>query len=338
MKENVRKEIKIILKSLLYLPIIFLTICSCASFINTNSFPFAILITLSFPIWLILSLLTVVFSFTNRTRLYTYVIGLLINSPNIYKFCPINIENNPNKDDLTIVSYNVRGFNSRSTTDTTYYKKYAEVFKIINADIILFQEGSTIYFSNLKKIIYDKYKYQINAKPPKIQHSILGAFSKYPIIDYKIIDTTSTNTCAVFHINLPQNDTLTILNCHFVSNRFKEGESTISQLMKAANLRGIQVDKIADYIDNHKSDKIILVGDFNDIPISYTYRKLSNRLKDCFVACGNGFGRTYYNTVFPLRIDNIFCDEHWTPTFCDVKEQIKLSDHYPIVATLKRNK
>ena len=76
----------------------------------------------------------------------------------------------------------------------------------------------------------------------------------------------------------------------------------------------------------------LVVGDFNDNPLSYTYYRLLRGRKDSFVKAGKGFGSTY-RTLWPLlRIDYILYPQDLEAVSYTVPH-VKYSDHYPIIAT-----
>ena len=52
---------------------------------------------------------------------------------------------------------------------------------------------------------------------------------------------------------------------------------------------------------------IIICGDFNDTPLSYTYKKIKSNLIDSFTISGSGIGDSYVKIPM-LRIDYIFHD------------------------------
>jgi endonuclease/exonuclease/phosphatase family metal-dependent hydrolase len=82
---------------------------------------------------------------------------------------------------------------------------------------------------------------------------------------------------------------------------------------------------------------VIVCGDFNDTPLSYTIHTIRHGLKDSFTEKGRGFGRTYIGSNVPLRIDNVFADPSFNFTSHEVGN-IDLSDHLPVVTTLWLNK
>ena len=82
---------------------------------------------------------------------------------------------------------------------------------------------------------------------------------------------------------------------------------------------------------------VILLGDFNDTPVSFTLSTLkgssSTELFDAFSKGGEGLGATYVGDVSGLRIDYIlYADEFELHSFNTYP--VELSDHRPISAVL----
>ena len=319
-------------KNLIYLPIVFLSLSSCSVYLNPASFPFASLISLSFPIWLILSLITLLFSVLDKKVFLVYFVGLIINYYPIYNFFPFHIVNSVENSDLKIASYNVHNFRIGNEIDTIYQKQFISAFKDLQTDMIFYQEGGQA--RRLKDDLLDKYPYQLNTMTKK--NSNIGVFSKYPILSLDIIDTTSSNTSAIFYIQLPSGDTLSVLNCHLASFKLKDNYFNISKFLSVSRQRAEQVDSICRFLDKHDTSNMIVLGDFNEIPNSYSHRKFTDRLTDCFTTSGLGLGSTYRKFLLPLRIDHIFCGNKWEPKSCQVYDKYDLSDHYPIIATLRK--
>ena len=85
---------------------------------------------------------------------------------------------------------------------------------------------------------------------------------------------------------------------------------------------------------NKSPHRNIVCGDFNNTQFSNVYKIVKGNLQDSFLESGSGFGRTYDLWKLPLRIDYILAD----PDFEVVSHQnfdVKLSDHYPVMATLR---
>ena len=99
----------------------------------------------------------------------------------------------------------------------------------------------------------------------------------------------------------------------------------------------VNTAEVAAFVEQHKDKNIILCGDFNDTPVSYSHYQLGKNLKDCYVATANGLGRTYNRYAMLVRIDHILCSPHfWKPYSCHIDNQVNYSDHYPIICYLQR--
>ena len=77
-----------------------------------------------------------------------------------------------------------------------------------------------------------------------------------------------------------------------------------SRLKSAFVLRAEQAQIIANYIKDSPYP-VIVMGDFNDTPQSYAYRKIRKGIHDAFRLAGGGFGNTYSGDLPSFRIDFI---------------------------------
>jgi endonuclease/exonuclease/phosphatase family metal-dependent hydrolase len=184
-------------------------------------------------------------------------------------------------------------------------------------------------------------------------------FTKFPVIKKGVVRTKEKSERNIFalwcdlHVN---SDTVRVYNVHlqsigFTSNEeslFDENEknnkefetkskSTARKLKRAFIGRSIQVEALASNIDSCKYP-VFLVGDFNDTPVSHTYRKLRGKLKDAFLDSGSrGIGKTY-NGPFPsFRIDYMFFPDKYESAEFKVLNRY-YSDHFPISCRFRKIK
>lgn len=108
------------------------------------------------------------------------------------------------------------------------------------------------------------------------------------------------------------------------------------RLAKALRIRAQQADDIAA-VASRANGNVILCGDFNDTPYSYSYRTIKGSMTDAFANSGIGYGNTYHQHHLLFRIDHIFykgtieaVDAYIPKSYC--------SDHYPVVATFVNRK
>lgn len=113
--------------------------------------------------------------------------------------------------------------------------------------------------------------------------------------------------------------------------------SIVRRLVKNNQKRAEQAKMVADFLaETHY--KVILCGDFNDTPLSYTYRLLAKGLDDTFSEQAYGFAYTYNTQYKLLRIDNILVSPEIEVHSYEVDNNIDLSDHYPVISRVKIKK
>lgn len=89
----------------------------------------------------------------------------------------------------------------------------------------------------------------------------------------------------------------------------------------------------------HCHEPLILCGDFNALPRSKSYQKLTYRLHDCESLLPGRRRRQTFPASYPLyRIDYIFVSKEWKvrDVFVPRTELLKIaSDHLPVIAELE---
>ena len=269
---------------------------------------------------------------------------------------PINGLDTPPDDALKLVSYNVCGYGGNYKYEHGF-EKVLDYLIEEQADIVCLQEDIDTWRRYCFKQYEERglqYNDTIVLCNDNTRFNCLGIHTKYPIIRRDRIDysTISNNGSAAWWLKVGK-DTVIVVNNHFESigltskekdefskivkgevkrNEAEEGsKKLIGRLNEVSKVRAPQADAVARFVDQHRDKSIILCGDFNDGPNSYTHHKLAKRLTDCYVASGNGLGFSYHHNSFYIRIDHIMCSKDWTPVKCIVDKKIDASDHYPVV-------
>ena len=120
------------------------------------------------------------------------------------------------------------------------------------------------------------------------------------------------------------------IGSHLCTRLIEEGNIVIclDNFRENTVRRAGQAEQISSLI-NATEYPLIVCGDFNDPPGTFTYETLKNGLKDGFQTAGEGYGATYRGFHHLLRIDYLF---HST-----LLEGIKykvipydMSDHNPV--------
>ena len=114
-----------------------------------------------------------------------------------------------------------------------------------------------------------------------------------------------------------------------------EHSKNIVKRLKRAFIKRAKQAELIEYSISLSPYPVIVCGDFNDTPSSYTYNTVSKKLTDSFVESGNGFGRSYVGAFPSFRIDYILhSDQFIAYNFKTIREE--LSDHYPIITSLEK--
>ena len=119
------------------------------------------------------------------------------------------------------------------------------------------------------------------------------------------------------------------------ADEVKGKRAIVKKIVDATYERAHQADTVANYVARHDDKKIILMGDINDTPVSYTHHRFTENLTDVYRATGNGFGRSFHLDAIYVRIDHIFCSSHFKPFSARVDQTVPFSDHYPVTVYLK---
>jgi endonuclease/exonuclease/phosphatase family metal-dependent hydrolase len=269
-----------------------------------------------------------------------------------------------NEASFDVMSFNVRlfdlynwGGNKQTRNEILTYLQEK------NPPIICFQEffntNDPAYFNTLDTIVKTIDARNVHEDYTAIMHygkSKFGiaTFSKYPIIHKAHIPLdTAANNVAIFTDVLVNGDTIRVFNIHLASiyisglekdlskhieNNDQDGQLKDLKLMASRIAGGFkrranQAEVIRTYIDASPYP-VIVCGDLNDTPASYSYHLLSEGLNDAF--CEKGFvglGSTYIGLIPGLRIDFILIDPRLSVDAFS-SESVSLSDHRPIIATL----
>ena len=110
--------------------------------------------------------------------------------------------------------------------------------------------------------------------------------------------------------------------------------SIVERLVENNCKRAEQARCVAEFLAKSKYQTIVC-GDFNDVPLSYTYNLIAKNLDDTFSKMADGFAYTYNTRYHLLRIDNILVSPSIEVVSYEVDNEIDLSDHYPVLSRVK---
>ena len=270
------------------------------------------------------------------------------------------------KNALSVLSYNVREFDVYQQNDNkfTVTKNTIEWIKNDTSDIKCIQDfynSETANIFNTREQLSQQDSenpYYFHVRYTSANHKRgqfgIAIFSKHKFINKgEVPFKVRTDNGAIFGDIAKKNkttnksDTIRIYNIHLESMSINQNElkpidkpeETFwyagRRLKKGFSMRAQQVQTIVEHIEKSPYP-VILCGDLNDLPYSYTYFKIRRNLKNAFESKGLGTGFTFNGKLFFLRIDNQFYDsEKLDCIYFDTHREIPFSDHYPVRAIYK---
>ncbi|MFK7908131.1 MAG: endonuclease/exonuclease/phosphatase family protein [Chitinophagales bacterium] len=281
-------------------------------------------------------------------------------------------EDTPEKEatDVKIMTYNVQNFDLYNWTENVESRnKMIELIQSEKPDIINFQEFYTddnddSEFHNVKLLVnelgYKYYSFEKTLTLRTTNHWGLATFSKFPIVSKDRITFPESKNNIVAYTNIAiGEDTVRLFNLHLQSihlgrqdlkylkqlglgdkskkeektDHWKSFNSIVTKLKAAYVKRGNQASILADSI-KHSPYRVIVCGDFNDTPTSFTYQTISNKLQDAFLESGLGLGGTYAGPLPSFRIDYVLLDPSFEVRSTEVIRK-KYSDHYPVTCEFR---
>lgn len=181
-------------------------------------------------------------------------------------------------------------------------------------------------------------------------HYGIVLFSRYPIITASAIPSVESSTgsgSTFLQADIAINgDTIRVFNVHLISYMFKgedyenmkapKGTGLVYKMRRTFPTRSSQALQLAALIAASPYPAIVC-GDFNDTPVSFTYKTISRNLQDAFLKTGAGWGRTLSYLSPSLRIDYILAQPavniHGSKVFHN-----RPSEHFPVMACLSLKK
>jgi len=275
--------------------------------------------------------------------------------------------------ELNIMSYNVQLFglyNKDLENELQNRDSILNYIKRENPDLICFQEfyqkekpsrfltRDTITKMMGMNYFHEKYSFNSLIK----RNFGISMISKYQIISKGDVvflndDNFSDDNYCIYADIVKNQDTFRVYNIHLQSVKFKKDEyalfskdvakdsalaqkkSTvllmISKLKRAFPARADQALTVIEHIETSPFP-VIVCGDFNDNPMSFTYNQFNKQLTDAFRNCGYGIGKTFVGKIPAGRIDYIFHSKELNSYEFKLQEEV-FSDHRAISCKVYKN-
>ncbi len=339
-----------------------------APFIHPSSIPALPFFGLSYPIFLGLTIFWLLFwgFFRSKWAIYSLLVLLIGGKLHFRNFALSNAASSNSEPGLKVLTYNVRLFDLFNPDFEEALKSRNEIFAYIRneqPDVLCLQEfyrqdKPTRFeiMDSLNALLQTKDYHERSAHKRATRENYgIALFSKYPMIArgdvmFESQGAHDFNYC-IFADIVKNQDTFRIYNVHLQSIRLNtdphiEGEevktygskkgalAVYRKLRVAFEKRAEQARRVVEHFKTSPYP-VIVCGDFNDTPMSYTYNQFQLFLQDAYRSCGWGLGTTYVGRLPAGRIDYLF----YGPQLyvADFKIQKKTpSDHRAITCIFKK--
>jgi endonuclease/exonuclease/phosphatase family metal-dependent hydrolase len=363
-----------------YFPVLLLyLLASFTMYVHPETWWPAGFLALIHPFLFLLTIVLTITSITIRFRyIWVGLMALLLSFSSVSNMLPFSVGNTflvrKQAGTIRVMSWNIRRF-------TPYYLNHfdpeknqvegiLEEIRRYDPDVLCLQEFYTSKRPNgrtMDKIRAMGYPYMAFARQRHFRELTIEEgniiFSKYPILRWHGFEEARRLSQGwdepVFAEIQTGEDTLRVGTFHMESYgfvqrdyedlakiRYQQDEDLrasrhiFGKMRYAFQQRGRQADLISGQVTN-SSLPVILCGDLNDVPASYSYRIVKGELNDAFLEKGSGLGKTFVSgrsrvlTWLPtLRIDYIFSDDR-----LGVRQITRttggLSDHRGLIADIE---
>jgi endonuclease/exonuclease/phosphatase family metal-dependent hydrolase len=361
-----------IMKVLTIICLVCLLLSYLCPFVHPNDFWLLPFFGLAYPVILLFTFIFLIYWAIVKSRMFLGVLIVLLFGGKLHfrtislPFNKEEINDTSNIKTLNITSYNVRLFDLYEWGNEGKYENRNKIFKFLEekqSDIICFQEfyqqdkptkfATRDTLKNLLKTPYchERYSHKLEGR----QNFGIAMLSKYPMIsrgDIMFDDPLNIdNNYCIFADIVKNKDTFRIYNVHLQSIKFKKDDykvfsknankivdkkSTVELLVEKLKIaypkRAEQARKVVEHMQQSPFP-VIICGDFNDTPMSYTYNIFNSLYTDAFRNSSSGLGITYAGKVPAGRIDYIFHNKNLHSSFFTIQNEV-YSDHKAISCTI----
>ncbi len=371
-KENKKKRRSSLLSRMFlaanFVVLVFLALGFAAAYIPPDKYWIFAFTGLAFPYMALVNFIfLIIWLVTRKKYFFISLVALLLSWSRISGFFQFkgNDYGYTQESSIKVVSYNVRIFDRYQWEAKKTSRNAADILALtskLSPDILCLQEyhagrkGNVNMEDSVSKYTGLKYRHIEFVKlKGRTKPFGIATFSRWPVISSQTINFkgNTVNFCLINDI-VCYGDTLRVFNIHlesiqlsnedylYVSDIANQAESKglfsrnsrkiISKFKNAFVARASQAREVAMRIQTSPYP-VIVCGDFNDTPSSYSYHQIAHNLTDAYKESGSGFGQTYAGILPSFRIDYILHGKEFNSTgFQRIREP--LSDHYPVTAIL----
>lgn len=248
-------------------------------------------------------------------------------------------------DNIKVVSYNICNLNEQAIVDT---------LALHRPHIVCLQEYKSdnggVWKSLGRKLPYNTtasgnadFSCEIFTNQTILRQGLIDSLPRFNAIWADIL--CNKDTLRVINLHL-KSTTITQQDIDFVeehqyvldSARKMKIRTITDKLVENNNFRSAQARKVSEFVAASHPMKVVVCGDFNDVPLSYSYRTIAKQLTDTFRAAGSGYRYTFRGFFKLLPIDYILVSEGIDVLSYEVDYTMDRSDHYPVISRLRVNR
>ena len=269
---------------------------------------------------------------------------------------------------FTVLSYNVMNFEKNGAKNHFEGAKTLKYILDSDADIVMLQEGSlSIDINNLPllKPYMSLFKKRYPYRSHGYHDQVILSKHPYTIVEDSTIKegfASPDQPLSMYHFYARAYDvlvpghTVRFINLHLSSMMLTKEDvkayvditnlneqpsrrelstmrhSVATKLSQAFKKHADEARIIRQVIDQ-SNENVIVCGDFNEVPCSYTYRTIKgDDMRDAYADCAFGPVNTFRDNRFYFKIDHILYRGDMKAVRCKVDKEGD-SDHYPQIAT-----
>ncbi|GAB4132653.1 MAG: endonuclease/exonuclease/phosphatase family protein [Raineya sp.] len=335
-----------------------------SAYLSPAKYWWAGFVALAIPLSLVANIIFLLHWFLQKSfKGFLSLATLLIGYPFLESSVRFSLNKKPQEkksNTFSLMSYNVKVFNVYNHLqgkDSINAKNIIQQVVEDSSDIKCLQEffceDDSKLFNTIERIKNKKYYYAV--VPPQKKHKNyfgIAIFSKYPILRASEIPFPKSKNRGQFADILVGKDTIRIYNIHLQSISLDEEKmfsnenyeelkkmynNVFSRMKRGFQQRATQTNLILAHIALCHYP-VIVAGDFNDTPYSYTYTSFKKKLQNAFEKAGTGLDFSYNGRMFFLRIDNQFFSKKIKIHYFETDRKFTHSDHFPIRAIYELDK
>lgn len=257
---------------------------------------------------------------------------------------------------LTIATFNVAKFGHELTGYSC--REIGRLMAEQQVDVLCFQECGDNHAFTHDSIDAALSHWPYHYRPDKEtldKKLAMSIYSRYPMSNSRYIEFEGTANGALASDITYDNKTIRLFNCHLQTTNVSQKRSTWQRELASNDTRREakmvedaaetlyrnfvrreqQTQLILEEIEN-SPHPVILCGDLNSIPSSYTYSALADKLEDGFRTAGHGYMYSYRYGKRLIRIDYIFHDPGLKAIDYFSPDWELCSDHNPVILRIAK--